>query len=649
MTFGKFLAVLSIAAACAFAQDPRGAITGTVVDATNAVIPGVTVRATNVETGVSASAVSNAAGNYNIPFLLPGRYRVTAELPGFKRFVRDGVEVRVGETVALTIQMEVGAVTETVEVTASTPVLDTTAASLGQVFDQRRILELPQRGYNPMELTLLTPGVVNTTNMRLRKAMAPEATSQIMADGAGQYNNEFQIDGITNMSTDRGRGYSRIAFSPPIGAVREFNMQTTSYDASVGRTMGAVINVSTNSGTNEFHGELHYVLRHSSLDAPNFFNNKTGTKKNVYQDHRYGFSAGGPLVLPGIYRGKNRTFWFYVFDDNRFGVPTQYTSTVPTAAQREGDFSGLLRLGAQYQIYDPFTTQPAPGGRFSRQPFPGNIIPRSRLDTVGLNIVSLYPLPNQSGTADGRNNFFFAGKAIQKIYQHLLRLDHAFSENHRGFLRLHYDFWKENKNDSFGTGIQGLFSNRPNRGVALDDVIVLNPSLVLNWRYGFSSTKWWELRRTRGYDLARLGFSPALLKLINPKLAPIPRIQVGAYTTLSNWENGDGANSSLTHSFATNVNKLLGKHSMKFGADYRVYRSFFARQPQGVAPDFSFGTTYTRGPLDNSPAAPIGQDLASLLLGIPDGTMGIIASAALQDQYIAPTGTMTSRLLPDLL
>ncbi|MCS7316317.1 MAG: carboxypeptidase-like regulatory domain-containing protein, partial [Bryobacteraceae bacterium] len=265
---GEFLL---LGALLVWAQDPRGAITGSVVDATNAVIPGVLVRATNVETGVSASATSNAAGNYHIPFLPPGTYRVTAELTGFKRFVREGVEVRVGETVGLTIQMELGAVTETVEVKETTPLLDTTAASLGQVFDQRRILELPQRGYNPMELTLLTPGVVNTTNMRLRKAMAPEATSQIMADGAGQYNNEFQIDGITNMSTDRGRGYSRIAFSPPIGAVREFNMQTTSYDASVGRTMGAVINVSTNSGTNELRGELHYVLRHSSLDAPNFF------------------------------------------------------------------------------------------------------------------------------------------------------------------------------------------------------------------------------------------------------------------------------------------------------------------------------------------------------------------------------------------
>ncbi len=625
--------VLLLAALSLLAQDPRGAITGTLLDSSDAAIPGVTVRATNTETGVTASAVSNASGNYQIPFLLPGMYRVTAELAGFKRFSRDRIEVRVGETVDLPIRLEVGEVTETIEVTATTPLLDTTSASLGQVMDQRRILELPQRGANPMELTLLTPGVVNATNLRLRKAMAPEATSQIATDGAGQYNNEFQIDGINNMAADRGRGYARIAYSPPASSVREFKMQTTAYDAGIGHTMGGVVNVSTTSGTNELHGEVHYVLRHQKLDAPNFFNNKNGTKLGVYQDNRQGGSVGGPLVLPRLYNGKNRTFWFYVFEDNRFGVPVQNTGTVPTAAQRVGDFSALLRVNSSYQIYDPFTTVTAPNGRFSRQPIPNNVIPRSRLDTVGLNLAALYPLPNQAGTVDGRNNFFLSNKAIQKTSQHMLRLDHAFSENHRAFLRAHYDFWKEDKNDNFGTGIQGLFSNRPNRGVALDDVIVLDPTLVLNVRYGFTSTKWWEFRRSRGYDLASLGFSPALLRLTDPKRAPIPRVSVGAFTTLSNWENGDGANSSLAHSLAINFTKLLGKHAMKFGADLRLERSFNDRRPAGVVPDFSFATTYTRGPLDNSPPATVGQEFAAMLLGVPGGSMEVSASSALQNTF----------------
>ncbi len=632
----KQAALAAMLSAVLAAQDPRGGISGTVLDSSDAAIPGVTVRASNVETGVDAVAVSNASGNYQIPFLTPGIYRITAEVTGFKRFVRDKIEVRVGETVGLNIRMELGAVTETVEVTATTPLLDTTSSSLGQVVDQRRIVDLPQRGGNPMELTLLTPGVVNATDMRLRKAMAPEATSQIATDGAGTYNNEFQIDGINNMAADRGRGYARIAYSPPVAAVREFKMQTTAYDATVGHTMGAVVNVSTASGTNELHGEVHWVLRHSSLDAPNFFNNKNNTKLGVYQDNRQGGSIGGPLVIPGLYNGKNRTFWFYVFEDNRFGVPRQSTNTHPSAAERVGDFSELLRIpgGSSYQIYDPFTTTPAPGGRFSRQPVPNNIIPRSRLDPVGLKIAALYPLPNQQGTVDGRNNFFLSNKAIQKTSQQMLRLDQAFSQNHRAFLRAHYDFWKENKNETFGTGIQGLFSNRPNRGVALDDVIVINPTLVLNLRYGFTSTKWWEFRRSRGYDLASLGFSPELLKLMDPKKAPIPRIRVGAFTTISNWENGDGTNSSLVHTAAGNFAKLHRAHSMRFGAELRVERSFNDRRRAGVAPDFSFATTYTRGPLDNSPAASIGQEFAAMLFGIPGGSMDVTASSALQNKYL---------------
>ena len=633
---GLLVGVLLLAGSICPAQDPRGGISGILMDSSDAAIPGVQVRATNTETGVVASAVSNAFGSYQIPFLLPGLYRVTAELAGFKRFVRDKIEVRVGETVDLPIRMEIGAVTETVEVLATTPLLETTSSSLGQVVDQRRILELPQRGGNAMELALLTPGVVNATDMRLRKAMAPEATSQIATDGAGTYNNEFQIDGINNMAADRGRGYARIAYSPPVAAVREFKMQTTAYDASVGHTMGSVVNVSTASGTNELHGEAHYVLRHSSLDAPNFFNNKSGARLGVYQDNRSGGSVGGPLVLPRLYNGRNRTFWFYVFEDNRFGVPRQSTNTHPSAAERTGDLSELLRIpgGAAYQIYNPFTTVVAPGGRFSRQPIPNNVIPKSLLDPAGLKIAALYPLPNQPGTADGRNNFFLSNKAIQKTSQQMLRLDHAFSENHRAFLRLQYDFWKENKNETFGTGIQGLFSNRPNRGVALDDVIVLSPALVLNLRYGFTSTKWWEYRRSRGYDLASLGFSPNLLKLTTNE-SPIPRIQVGAFTAISNWENGDGTNSSLVHSFSGNLTRLLGRHIMRFGAEFRLERSFNDRHPTGLVPDYSFSTTYTRGPLDNSPAATVGQDLASMLMGIPSGSMDVTASSALQNGFFA--------------
>lgn len=626
-----------LAAVPVFSQDPRGFVRGTVSDSTGAVIPGATIRATNEETGVAASTQTNEAGLYNIPYLIPGFYVLTVEHTGFKSFRRGKVEVRVSETVEVPIQLEVGALSEVVEVRDTTPQLETANSSLGLVMDQRRITDLPQRGGNPLELTLLAPGVANTTNLRLRKSMSPEATSDISADGAGRYNNEFQIDGISNTAADRGTGYARVAYAPPASAVREFKMQTSAYDASVGHTMGSVVNVSTASGTNELHGEAHWFLRHSALDAPNFFNNKNNTPIGVYQDNRYGGSLGGPIRIPKVYDGRNRSFYFVTYEGNKFGVPTQFSRTVPTAEQRRGDFSALLPLtNANYQVYDPFTIVPAPGGRFSRLPFAGNIIPSSRLDQLGVNLANLYPLPNapNTATADGRNNFFSSPKAIQKTYSMLGRFDHAFNENHRVFLRVHYDFWKEDKNHDFYNDINGIHQNRPNRGVALDDVVVLSPSTVLNIRYGFTSTKWWQYRTSRGMDLAALGFSPALVNLTEKGQSPLPRISPGAYSQLSWWENpGDGVNSSLTHMLNANVTNILKSHSVRWGAEARVYRSFNNRRPIGVAPDLSFNNTFTRGPLDNSPTAPIGQDLAAMLLGIPAGSMELVASSALQNKY----------------
>ena len=621
------------------AQDPRGFIRGTVSDASGAVVPAATVRAVSEETGVAASTQTNESGLYNIPYLIPGFYRLTVEQTGFKSYLRGKVEVRVSETVEVPIMLEVGSLSEVVEVRDTSPTLETANSSLGLVMDQRRVSELPQRGGNPLELALLAPGVANTTNLRLRKSMSPEATSDISTDGSGRYNTEFQIDGISNTAADRGTGYARVAYAPPASAVREFKMQTSAYDASVGHTMGSVVNVSTASGTNELHGEAHWFLRHSALDAPNFFNNKNNTSIGVYQDNRYGFSAGAPIMVPKVYDGRNRTFFFVAFEGNKFGVPTQFTRTVPTAEQRTGDFSALLPLtNANYQVYNPFTIVPAAGGRFSRSPFPGNRIPSSMLDQLGVNLANLYPLPNapNTATADGRNNFFSSPKAIQKTYSLLGRFDHAFSENHRVFLRVHYDFWKEDKNHDFLNEINGIHQNRPNRGVALDDVIVLSPSTVLNLRYGFTSTKWWQYRTSRGYDLAGLGFSPQLVALTEAGQAPLPRISAGAYSQLSWWENpGDGVNSSLTHSLTANVTKMAGSHSIRTGGELRVYRSFNNRRPIGVAPDLSFTNAFTRGPLDNSPVAPIGQDLAAMLLGIPAGSMERTANSALQNKYFA--------------
>lgn len=629
----RLLAVLLSTSSWALAQETRGTILGRVTDPSEGVIAGVDVRATNVATGVTAAARTNEAGNYALPYLLTGTYTIQAELQGFRRFVREGIQVRVSDAVQVDILLQVGNVSETIEVRAETPLLSTAESSLGQVVDDRRVTELPTFGNSPIALVQLAPGVINSKDTRLAKAgsFSISKNSEFSTDGAGVYNNEFTLDGISNT---QGQGTSpRVGFIPPQAAVAEFKVQTSSFDASVGHTMGALVNVSTKSGTNTLHGEAYWWLRNSAFDTANIFQNRAGQTLPVYQDNRYGLAGGGPVLLPKLYNGKNKTFWFYNWEANKFGNPKSFTNTVPTEAMRRGDLSALLALGSNYQVYDPATTTAAAGGRFSRQPFAGNLIPASRLDPVAQKILPYWSAPNQAGTRDGRNNHFLAGKSLEDVWVHLARLDHAFNQNHRIFLRLNKDFWEEDKNRYFPTGASGIIINRNNHGISFDDVYVFTPTFLMNLRYGITRATFTERRASRGFDLASLGFSPRLTALIDPSLMAFPNVQVGSLTALSDWDSGDGGNYSTTHSLATTLTKLRGGHNLRFGADFRVYRENVGRYPLDVAPQLIFSSTYTRGPLDNSTAPPVGGELAAFLLGIPEGNMARTATSADQDKY----------------
>jgi hypothetical protein len=615
------------------AQDARGTIVGRVTDATGAIVPNAEVRATSVSTGVATSAKTNESGNFVLPYLVPGFYTVTSENTGFKKFVRDNLQVRVGETVEVNITMAVGDVAEQVEVKAETPLLATSEASLGQVVDERRILELPLFSGNAMEFALLAPGTVNGTDMRLRKAPFNNAPSQFSTDGSGLFNNEFTIDGVTNTFSDSTN--VRVAFSPPQASIGEFKVQTSVFDASVGHTMGSLVNTSTKGGTNEIHGSAWWWLRHSALDTPTIFQNRSGQRLAVYQDNRYGVSAGGPIVVPRVYNGKNKTFWQFTWEANKFGDPNvgAQTSTVPRENWKNGDLSDLLKLGSSYQVYDPGTIQAASGGRFSRQPFAGNIIPASRINPIGRKILDLYPAPNQPGLSDGRNNYFMSGKAIEDYWSTIGRFDHAFSEKDRTFVRVHRDFWQEDKNRSFGNDINGIILNRINRGIALDHVHMFSTSLILNFRYGMTQQEFPEHRVSQGFDLASLGFDPAFVALFPKEKAAVPNISIGSLTSLSGSESGDGVASSLVHSWVGNFTWIKGNHSVRFGPEFRLYRVFSDRHSADDAPVLSFNSLWGRGPFDNSPAPNVGAELVAALLGIPNGNATRSGSFAQQDRY----------------
>lgn len=620
------------------AQDARGTIVGRITDPSGAMIAGAAIRATNVATGVSTTAKSNAAGNFTMPYLLPGAYTVQSEIAGFKTAVREGIQVRVGESVEVNFQMQLGATTETIEIRDETPLLSTAEASLGQVIDERRIVELPTFGGSAVSLVTLAPGTIFGTDMRQADRASNNVNSQFSVNGAGIYNNEFTIDGVANTlpATQSNSNTGMVAFIPPQTAINEFKVQTASFDASIGHTSGSLVNVGIKSGGNDLHGDLYWVVRNRIFDAPNLFQNRSGEKVPVYQNNRYGASGGGPVVLPRLYNGKNRTFWFYAWEGHNHGIPQTFIATVPTEAQRRGDLSDLLKINASYQVYDPASTAAEAGGRFRRQPIPGNIVPASRIDPVAKNLLNYWPMPRQPGLADGRNNWYHSQPTDTDVWVHLARLDHAFTDNHRMFLRLNKDNWKSHENQVLNNIARGFLNTRSNSGIALDDVYAVSSSFLVNFRYGLTHQKWTSRRASAGFDLASLGFSSQLVGLVSDiENATLPRVAVSPWENLATWSGGgDGPGTGQSHSFASNLTKLKGDHNLRFGAEFRLYRQNLNQNPLELAPSLSFSSTYTRGPLDNSPAPAVGAEIASFLLGIPGGEMARTASSAEQDKYL---------------
>jgi hypothetical protein len=629
----RFALLVFVLAASAVGQETRGAIQGRVTDPSGATVAGAQVRAANAATGVEVTAVTNESGSYALPYLLPGNYTVSVQVTGFKKSIRNGIELRINDRVDVDFELQVGQAAESIDVRAETPLLDTAGSSLGQVVDQRRVLDLPTFGGSVMVLVQLAPGVINTTDMRLAKSgsFSINKNSQIATDGAGVYNNEFTLDGVSNTQAEGGS--TRVGFIPPSAAVAEFKVQTAAFDASAGHSVGSVVNVSTKSGTNQVHGQAEWALRNSMFDAPNIFQNRAGQKPPHYTDNRWGLVAGGPVWLPRTYNGKNRTFWFYGYGANKFGVPQSFTSTVPTEPERRGDLSALLALGSQYQVYDPSTTAAVAGGHFQRQVFAGNLIPANRLDPVAQKILAYYPLPNQAGNRDGSSNYFYTPSAKEQTWDHLGRVDHAFNANHRAFVRAHSDFWEENKNHTFPNNpAVGIILNRHNRGAAFDDVYVINPAFLFNFRYGVEFGDFIERRISRGFDLAALGFSPQLTGLIDKSIVTFPNVQIGNMTQLGNWESGDGGTSSLTHSFAGTFTKLRGSHNLRFGPEFRVYRQNLHRFPLDTAPQLAFSSAYTKAS-DTSTSPTVGGELTAFLLGVPAGELDRTASYAQQDKW----------------
>jgi Carboxypeptidase regulatory-like domain/TonB dependent receptor len=610
------LVAVAVLPSAVAAQESRGTLQGRVVDSSGGAVPGATVEVLNTATGVVTPTTTNEQGSYRMPFLNPGTYRVTVSLSGFGRFISDNIELHVADVLTVDATLKVGALSDEVTVTATAATVDRTTAELGQVVDARRIAELPIREGSPVELVILAPGVTVVTDLRSRKAAFNNGLSQFSTDGVGEKKNDFTIDGVSNVANDR------VAYSPPSASVEEFKIHTTSYDAAIGNTMGAVVNLVTKSGTNALRGQAYEWFRGSKLDARNYFDRVANRPKREYEDNRFGGAVGGPIRT-------NRTFYFANVEANPFKVPSPNIVTVPSVKMRNGDFSDLLALGSQYQIYNPFTTRPSPTtpGRFVRDPFPGNLIPPALIDPVAKKITEFFALPNQTGTVDGQQNYQNpTAVAFETYYTATGRVDHNLSPKHRLYGRFSWDFWEEEKDDRFDNIATGIFLNRKNRILGVDDAYTIRNNLLVNVRGGFSRQMFPERRRSQGFDLGSLGFSPALVALAPKDSAAFPFINYDGLQDFSVSESGDGYFTTDVYSVTGNLMWLVGRHNMKYGTEYRNYIEDASRFSTASAPQINFSNTWTRGPLDNSSAAPFGQDFASFLLGLPTG--GTMSRAA---------------------
>lgn len=620
-----------VAAGSAQAQDSRGTITGTVRDSSKAVIPGATVTVTSADMGNPISTVTNAEGYFQVPYLIAGSYKITVELQGFKRYVREGIDVRIADRLELDIVLEVGGTVEEVTVKGETPLLETTNASLGNVVDARRVSELPTPHGDPYALIGLAAGVSYTGSTRLDRPFEPTHIVGYAMDGTRGNRSDLTIDGIPSTATANANEVIA-SYVPPPDIVQEFKVQTATFDASFGNTEGGVTNLSIKSGTNSLRGSAYFVKTPPSLFSNDFFANANNIPLADFSYNRYGGMVGGPVMLPG-YDGRRKTFFTYGFEGIHEARPRNNgTPTVPTEKMRNGDFSELLALGPQYQIYNPFTRRSIGGGRFQSDPFPGNIIPANLINPVAKAALGFIGRPLTPGNADGTGNFQQPSlPETIKYATNTIRVDQVLTGQQRIYGRYSWYDRNSNYNNYFNNLSTGEWFQFISRQFALDHVWALNSTTVMNLRYGYNRF----VRGTdtnpanHGFDLTSLGFPASYNSMIDSSLRRFPRFDIAGYQGTG---FGGEFRPNETHSFSGTVNKSLGEHSLRSGFEYRRYAetsNFFANDQTG---QFVFDTAWTRGPLDNSAAAPgsLGQSFAAFLLGLP--TSGQIVRRAAYDE-----------------
>jgi hypothetical protein len=620
MKIGKFLAAAVLAglfAAVSLAQEFRGTITGTVTDPSGAVVAGAKVEARNIDTNTVATTTTNSSGSYVLPFLAIGHYNITASSMGFKNAVQNNVELRVTDRIQVDFKMEVGASSEQVTVSAEAGLLETEDASHGQVIDTKAVMDAPILGRNSVMLTILSTGITwaNPEPANSERPWDNNGMENFNMNGSQGLTNQFLLDGIPNVSVEN-TGPANLTVAVSQDATAEFKVQTNAYDAEYGRTGGGTVNISLKSGTNKLHGAVYDYERNTVFNANLFQSNAAGIKRAPLTWTQPGAEIDGPVVLPKLYNGHDRTFFMINLENILTSSPATNIDTVPTIPERSGNFSGELQTNGQpITIYDPLTTT-LTNGQYLRQAFPGNQVPVNRLNPTALAIMNLIPLPNAPGTSTGLNNFIIPTYSKVQYSQQVGRVDHVINQTERLSLRgeRNGDEAPGGPTGYLGTLAYGAGYARKNRGGGIDLTSTFSPTLVLVSRLGWEQHKWEYNNPGYPFDLASLGISRSLIAQL--PIQSFPSISMTNYTGFGPGRNiGDEFNVSSTWAWDEVITKIVGKHSIKAGMNFWVMLNN-QREPTSSFGSIAFSNAWTQQNAQTASAAS-GNAFASFLLGNP--------------------------------
>ena len=661
----KISAMLLVAFACfilftaaTFAQQITATVTGTVSDPAGAVIPGATVTITSIDTGLVKNTTTGDNGNYTIPFLAPGSYNIAVSKTGFETINKENITLEVAQTAGIDLTLGVSGGQVTVDVNSNeTPLLQSETSQLETTIEQKLVEDLPSVERNIFSFVNLVPGTIDT-NIALGNSGSQVGSSanrnffdsNFAINGGRASTNDVLLDGVTNTIGD----FNGVTISPPQDAIREFKVVSGVAPADYGRTGGGIVTISSKAGTKRFHGSLYEYFQDGNLFANGFFRNKNNQPRiNDVSRHQFGGAIGGPLLFPSFGEGTpsaikkfEKTFFFFNYELRREKNPFTRELTLPTAKMRTGDLSELLG-GARNgftnpngstalfgQIYNPYGA--LVGGL--RQPFANNDLsvlpvcpssgPRASacLDPVALAVLQYLPLPNRDGLV---NNFLFSGTTDFTRDIVAARIDHTISERQNFFVRFSYEKRNSLPTNYFNSAATSV-ANVKDRfyNTTINHVYSLTPTLINNARYGFTRAAAQQGPNSFGFDPATLGL-PAYLSA-NAPVFVFPTFTIGggaqgltAAGEITSGQIGGSGNDQArdTHNLSDSLTYITGKHNVRFGGEYRLYR-FYPFQFLTPTGSFSFNRFATRGPNPtNSPSQveATGSSLASFLLGIPSG------------------------------